>query len=336
MHRPLVFASSDLPGTALNRLSDVAELRVAPGGSPLAADALIEASHDADGLICLLSTAVTEEMLSACPRLRIVANYAVGVDNLALEAAARQGIWMTHTPGVLTETTADLAWALLMAAARRIVEGDALLRRGAFHGWLPDLLLGVDVWGKTLGILGMGRIGQAVARRGRGFAMAVIYHNRQPLPAELEEELGARFVSMDELLAESDFLSLHCPGTAETRGLFQAETFRKMKRTAVLINTARGTVLNESALVDALSAGDIRAAGLDVFEREPRVEEGLLRLTNVVMAPHVGSASEATRARMADMVVDDVLAVLKGSPPKHPANRPSPKALLRWKESVLS
>lgn len=274
-----------------------------------------EALAQAEALIVPLSLEVGADLLTRAPQLRVVANLGVGVDNIDLRAAAARGVAVTNTPDVLTEATADLGWALLLAVARRIVEADRDLRTHGFPGWtfLPPHL-GLDVYGKTLGVVGFGRIGQAVARRGRGFGMDILYASRSPKP-EAEKALPARRVPLDELLAESDFVVLCVPLTPETRHLIGERELRIMKREAILVNIARGPVVDEGALVRALREGWIRGAGLDVFEEEPKVHPGLLDLPNVVLTPHIGSGTEETRRRMADLAADAVLAVLSGRVP---------------------
>jgi len=277
---------------------------------------------DAEGLLCLLGDRIDEEVLRAGRSLRIVANIAVGHENVDVDAARRLGITVTNTPDVLTEATADMTFALLLAAARRIPEADASVRAGRFPTWrLDQPLLGLDVHGKTLGILGMGRIGSAVARRGRlGFGMHVLYHSRTRRE-ELEREIGAELVSFERLLEESDFLCVHVPGTEETRHLIDADALARMKPSAVLVNAARGPVVDEEALADALEAGTIAGAGLDVFEREPEVHPKILALSErVVLAPHLGSATRETRHAMVRLAVDNVLAVLAGQNPITPVN----------------
>jgi glyoxylate reductase len=244
---------------------------------------------------------------------------AVGYDNVDVEASAERGIVVTNTPGVLDETTADVAFMLLLAAARRLGEGERLLRAGRWEWWGPKQLMGRDVWGKRLGIVGFGRIGQAVARRARGFGMEVLYHNRSR-KEEAEQELGARYVEFDELLETVDFVSVHTPLTDETHHLIGPKELGRMKPTAVLVNTSRGPVVDEAALADALAAGRIFAAGLDVYEEEPKVHPKLLELENVVLAPHIGSASVETRDRMAALAAENLAAVLRGEDPKTPVN----------------
>lgn len=276
---------------------------------------VMEYARDTEALIIPLSVRIDADTLSQLPALRIVANLGVGVDNIDVATATRKKVLVTNTPDVLTETTADLAWALLLAAARRIVEADQDLRRAGFPGWtfIPKHL-GVDVYGKTLGIVGFGRIGQAVARRARGFDMTVLYYARAPKP-EVEAVLGARFTPLVELLQASDFVVLCVPLSAETYHLIGAHEISLMKRDAILVNVARGPVVDEGALARALREGRILGAGLDVFEREPQVHPELLSLPNVVLTPHIGSATWATRRRMAALAVDNVLAVFRGERP---------------------
>jgi len=275
---------------------------------------------DADALICLLSDVIDAQVMTAGHNLRIIANLGVGYDNIDVHAARERGITVTNTPGALTETTADLTFALLLAAARRIVEADEYVRAGRFLGWeLLQEHLGYDVFGKTLGIVGMGRIGTAVARRGRlGFGMNILYHNRHR-SLDAEQELNARSVSFDELLTESDFICVHTPLTQETHHLFNRKAFRMMKDNAIIVNVARGPVVDEDALVWALETGEIAGAGIDVYENEPKVHPGLLKLKErVVLAPHLGSATGKTRRRMAKIAVDNVLSVLSGREPLDP------------------
>lgn len=272
---------------------------------------LVQAARRSDALVTLLTDRVDRSVLEAGKKLRIVANVAVGVDNIDVAAATRRGILVTNTPGVLTEATADLAWALILAAARRVVEGDAIVRAGRFRGWDFDLLRGMELRGKTLGIVGAGRIGRAVARRALGFDMKVISHSRSE---------GA---SLQSLLKSADVVSLHVPLTASTRHLIGAAELKLMKPTAILINTARGPIVHEGALVDALRRGRIAGAGLDVYEREPAVPAVLRRMTNVVLLPHLGSATVETRRRMLDMAVANVKAALAG---RRPPNLVNPEA----------
>lgn len=272
---------------------------------------LREAVREADGLLSILTEPVTMELLEAAPRLKVVSNMAVGFDNIDVVAATARGIAVCNTPGVLTETTADFTWALLMAVARRLVEGDAMVRAGEFHWWGPKLLMGSDIHGKILGVVGFGKIGQAVARRARGFAMEVLYCGET---APHRSPLG-RKVSFEELLERADFVSLHVPYRPSTHHLITGNELRRMKRSAFLINTARGAVVKEDDLVTALTAGEIAGAALDVFEREPEVHPNLLSLDQVVLAPHAASASLETRSLMARMAAENLLACLTGDRP---------------------
>jgi glyoxylate reductase len=278
---------------------------------------------DKDGLICLLTEKVNEDLLRVAPKLRIVANVAVGFDNIDIEACTRRGVVATNTPGVLDETTADFAWALLMAVARRLPEGETLARSGTWKGWNLDQLCGADVWGKTLGIVGFGRIGRAMARRSSGFQMKVLYTDAVHAPEDVEKSLNAEFRDMNTLLGESDFVTIHVPLLPETRGLFDGPKFFRMKPTAFLINTSRGPVVDEAALVAALETNKIAGAALDVFENEPFIHPGLKR-PNVVLTPHEASASVETRSKMAVMAASNVIALFKG---QRPANILNPELL---------
>jgi glyoxylate reductase len=290
------------------------------GDRPLPKHDLAARLRGKQGLICLITDAIDADLLEACPDLRVVANVAVGYNNIDVAAATRRGVAVTNTPDVLTETTADFAWTLLMATARRLAEGDRYVREGRFTQWEFMLLLGGDVHGKTLGIVGFGRIGRAVARRAGGFNMRVLYQDAVAANPITERELGASRVDLPTLLRESDFVSLHTPLLPETRHLINADSLRTMKRTAYLINAARGPVVDEPALVQALKEGWIAGAGLDVFEEEPKVHPDLLALPNVVLAPHIASASYETRLKMAMLAVDNCLAVLEGRRPPTPVN----------------
>lgn len=274
---------------------------------------------DREGLICLLTEKIDDELLAAAPRLRSVANVAVGFDNIDLDACTRRGVAASNTPGVLDETTADFAWTLLMAAARRLIEGDALARSGGWKGWNLDQLCGADIWGKTLGILGFGRIGRAVARRASGFGMRVIYSDAVRAPSEIESELRAEYMERDAVLGQADFVSLHVPLLPDTRGLIGPRELALMKPTAFLINTSRGPVVQEAALVTALEQRKIAGAALDVYEREPQIGHGLLR-PNVVLAPHLASGSLETRTRMAMMAVENTIALFEGRRPPNILN----------------
>jgi len=274
---------------------------------------------DKEGLVCLLTERVGDDTLRAAPKLRIVANVAVGYDNVDVPACTRRGVVVTNTPGILDETTADFAWTLMLAVARRVVEADQYVRAGNWKGWSFDQYCGTDVWGKTLGIVGFGRIGQAVARRALGFSMKVIYNSRKRAAPEIEKQLNAEYRDMNALLAESDFISLHVPLNGDTRQLIDAPKFYRMKPTAFLINTSRGPVVDEAALVHALEAKKIAGAGLDVFEQEPFVHPGLKR-PNVVLAPHLGSASLETRGKMALTAAENIAAFFRGQRPPNALN----------------
>ncbi len=280
---------------------------------------------DKEGLVCLLTDKVNEELLRNAPKLRIVSNVAVGFDNIDLPACTKRGVVATNTPGVLDETTADFAWTLMMAVARRLGEGEALARSGKWTGWDLDQLVGLDVWGKTLGIVGFGRIGRAMARRAGGFKMKVIYHDAARVAEDVEQELKAEFRDFNSLLAESDFVSVHVPLTPETRAMFSGPKFFRMKPTAILINTSRGPVVDENGLVAALEAGKIAGAGLDVYENEPFILPGLKR-ANVVLAPHIASASVETRTKMACIAAENVTALFRGQRPANMLNEDVLKA----------
>jgi glyoxylate reductase len=279
---------------------------------------------DKGALVVLLTEKVDEELLAAAPKLRVASTVSVGFDNINVPACTRRKIVATNTPGVLDETTADLAWALLMAIARRIVEGDAWMRTGTWPGWDIDQLLGGDVWGKTLGVIGFGRIGRAVARRAQGFGMRVLYRNRTRVAADIERELHAEFVDLDRLLRESDFISLHVPLSPETRHLLSKDAFSKMKPTAYVINTARGPVVDEAALAEALERKQLAGAALDVYEQEPKVHPALMSRRDVILVPHIGSATIDTRTKMAVMAATNATALFDG---RRPPNALNPEVL---------
>jgi glyoxylate reductase len=280
---------------------------------------LLARLKDKEGLVCLLTERIGEDVIRAAPKLRIVADVAVGYDNVDVPACTKRGVVVTNTPGVLDETTADFAWALMLAVARRVVEADQYVRAGSWQGWNFDQFCGTDVWGKTLGIVGFGRIGRAVARRAAGFGMKVIYHSKTKASAEVEKQLNAEYREMNALLAEADFVSIHVPLNGDTRQLFDAPKFFRMKPTAYLINTARGPIVDEAALVHALEAKKIAGAGLDVFEQEPFIHPGLKR-PNVVLAPHLGSASNETRGKMALLAAQNAVALFQGQRPPNLVN----------------
>jgi glyoxylate reductase len=281
---------------------------------------LIDRLRDKDGALTLLTDAIDLEVLESAPKLKVIANFAVGFNNVAIDAATKMGVAVTNTPGVLTETTADFAWTLLMAAARQVVEADKFARREDNWVWGPKMFLGYDVFGKTLGLIGLGRIGQAVARRAAGFNMRVVFHDSEPIPEQVIKDLGVTRLPLDELLRISDFISLHVPLFPETHHLLNDRTFALMKPTCIVINTSRGPVVDEKALVRALKEKKIAGAGIDVFEREPQIEPELRKLENAVIAPHIASASHETRLKMCMMAADNLLAVLKGNQPPNLAN----------------
>ena len=295
--------TSELPGDAIDRLRAACEVDVGSLDRDLA---------PYDALVTLLSDRIDGTLLDRAPKVRIVANVAVGVDNVDLAACKARKVHVTNTPDVLTEATADLAFGLLIAAARRIAEGDRTVRAGEFPPWKPTTFLGAPVSGSTLGILGMGRIGGAMARRARGFGMHVIYNQRRQLPAELERALLATYVPLDELFRTSHFLSVHCPLTSETHHIVSKERMTSMRAGSILVNTSRGACVDEAALADILESGPIAAAGIDVFEDEPRVHKNLLKRMNVVLTPHIASADRRTREAMARMAADNVVAFVRG------------------------
>ncbi len=318
--RPRVFLTRALPKGPMARLREHVDLTVNPDDRVLDRAELIEAVRGQDALLCLLTDAIDGEVLDAAPNLKIVANYAVGLDNVDVAAATERGVAVTNTPDVLTDATADMAFALLFAVARRVVEGDALVRSGAWKGWAPLQLLGAEVSGATLGLVGLGRIGKAMVPRARGFGMRVVYWNRTRLDAPEERALGVTYAARDDLLRQARFVSLHVAATADTHHLIDARALDLIGPDGYLINTARGNVVDERALVRALQERRIAGAGLDVFEREPVLATGLATCSNAVLAPHLGSATHATRNAMGDLAVDNVLAALRGERPPNLVN----------------
>jgi glyoxylate reductase len=310
--RPSIYVTRLIPEAGLRMVREACEVRLWEGELPPPREAILREIAECDGLLCLLTDPIDAEVIAAGERLRVISQMAVGVDNVDLQAATARGIPVGHTPGVLTEATADMALALLMAAARRIVEGADYVRAGKWRTWEPMGLLGASVWGATLGIVGLGRIGTAVARRARGFSMRILYHDRIRMP-DLEAELGLVYADLDRLLAEADFVSLHCPLTPETERLIGERALRQMKCTAILINTSRGPVVDANALVRALQEGWIGAAALDVTDPEPLpAAHPLLDLPNCIVVPHIASATVASRDRMAVMAAENLLAGLRG------------------------
>jgi glyoxylate reductase len=303
-----------IPGGGLDRLRAAHAVRVHVDGAAVGGAELAAFVGDAQALVPLVSNRVDTAVFAACPRLCVVANVGVGVNNIDLHAAAAAGVWVTNTPDVLTEATADLTWGLILAVTRRIVEGDRVVREGAFPGWRPDYMLGVGLQGKTLGIVGMGRIGRAVARRAPAFGMTVRFADPEPPTAEARS-LGEWVAELDDLLPQVDVLSLHTPLLPATARLIDARRLRLLRRGAFLVNASRGEVVDEAGLVEVLSEGHLGGAALDVFEHEPAVHPGLLARRDVVLLPHLGSATRETREAMADLAVDNALAVLSGRRP---------------------
>jgi len=319
MAKPKVFATHQLFDEARQILDAACDMEYWTNDERPPREEVLRRVKDKEGLVCLLTEKVNDELLRVAPKLRIAANVAVGYDNIDVDACTKRGVVATNTPGVLDETTADFAWTLMMAVARRLAEGEQLARSGNWKGWNLDQLCGADIWGKTLGLVGFGRIGRAVARRALGFHMKVIYTDAVKAPAEVAKSLNVEYRDMNALLAESDFISLHVPLIPETRGLFDSPKFYRMKPTAFLINTSRGPVVEESALVAALDAKKIAGAALDVYENEPFIHPGLKR-PNVVLAPHLASASLETRTKMAVMAATNVVGLFQGQMPPNMIN----------------
>jgi len=321
MSRHRVYVARRLPDPAMDRLRQHVDMTVWPTDElPPPREVLLREAAVSDGLLSLLTDRIDCALLDAAPRVRVVSNYAVGYDNIDVAAATSRGVVVTNTPGVLTETVADFAITLLLAVARRVVESDRYTREGRWKSWEPLLFLGQDLYGATLGLVGLGRIGTAVARRAHGFDMRILYHD-VVRREDLEHDLGLEFTSLEDLLRRSDFISVHTPLTPQTRHLISTDQFRLMKRTAVLVNTARGPIVDPDALYRALADRQIWGAGLDVFEVEPvPADHPLLRLDNIIVAPHIASASVETRAKMALMAVDNLLAALGGQRPPNFVN----------------
>ncbi len=301
-------------------LSEQTEVRANMEDRILSKSELIENLKGADGTITLVTDRIDVEVLERAHRLKIVANFGVGYNNVDVDAATRTGVIVTNTPGVLTETTADLAWSLMMAAARRIAEGDRYVRAGKFKFWGPKVMLGHDIFGKTLGIIGLGRIGRAMAKRGRGFDMKVLFYKAAPLPDADCRELGVERVALEDIYRRSDFITLHVPLVTETHHMLNDRAFSLMKPNAIVVNTSRGPVIDEMALVRALKSRRIAGAALDVFEHEPQIEPELFEMENVVLAPHVGSASRETRLKMSTIAAENLMAALKGEKPPNMVN----------------
>ncbi len=312
-----VFITRKIPEQGIRILTgNGIEVEVFSGDRMPSKDEIIKGIKDADALISLLTDHIDCEVVESGKKLKVIGNYAVGFNNIDIECARKRGIIVVNTPGVLTETTADLTFALILAATRRIVEGSNIIRKGEFKGWAPLFLLGKEVYGSTLGILGAGRIGQAVGRRAQGFNMRILYNSRSRKP-QFEKDTNAKFVSLKELLLESDILTIHVPLTKETYHMIGEREMAMMKDDAVIVNTSRGEVIDENSLIKFLQHGKFFAVALDVFENEPEVNPDLLQFDNVLITPHIGSATRKTRIKMAEMVCSDVLRILKGEEPLH-------------------
>jgi len=318
--KPKILVTREVFDETLAYLAEHCEVESNQADQPFDTATLAQRLHDKDGVVCCLTDRIDDALLAKSPRLKVVANIAVGYNNIDVPASTARGVMVTNTPGVLDDSTADLAFTLILATARRLTEAEAYVRAGKWQGWHLKQMLGVDVHHATLGIIGMGRIGQQIARRASGFKMRVLYHNRNRWPADVEKWLNAEYVGKDQLLAQSDFVVLQIPYSPATHHYIGAAELKQMKPTAILINSTRGGVVDDAALVDALKNGTIRAAGLDVFENEPKLHPGFLELKNVVLAPHVGSSTEATRRAMAMTAAKNAVAALTGITPPNLLN----------------
>ncbi len=313
--KPEVLLTHPLLPEAMDYLSSQVNLELATEEMILPREELLARIADKQGLLCFLTDVIDREVIDRAPKLKVISNCAVGVNNIDLKYAWKRGLLVTNTPDVLTEATADLTLALILATTRRLVEADHFCRQGRFRGWKIDLFLGQELSGRTLGIIGFGRIGRAVARRARAFNLRIIYHDPNRLEVPLENQMGVEFRPLDALLGEADIISIHASLTPESYHLISAERLRMMKKTSVLINVARGPIVDEKALVEALKTGQIWGAGLDVYENEPMIEPELVKLNNVVLLPHIGSATHETRRRMCFLAVDNLLQALRGERP---------------------
>jgi len=333
MPKPKVYITRELPERGLNIIRKYFDVEVWPDYAPPPKNVIIDKVKDVDALGSLLSDKIDIEVFNAAPKLKIVSQLAVGFDNIDITEATKRGIYVTNTPEVLTDTTADFAWSLLMAVARRIVEADKYVRTGQWKvSWHPAMLAGRDIHHATIGVVGAGRIGYAVAQRAKGFDMKILFYDVVPRP-EIEKDLGAKKVDMDTLLKESDFVSIHVPLMKETHHLINAEKLKLMKKTAYLVNNSRGPVVDEKALYEALKKGQIAGAGLDVFEQEPTpLDNPLLKLDNVVVAPHISSASLETRSKMSEMVAENLVSFFQG---KRPPNLVNPDVMKIKPQSKL-
>lgn len=318
--KPGILVTREVFDETLAYLAQYGEVESNQADVPFDPDTLAQRLEDKDGVVCCLTDPIDGKLLARCPQLKVAANIAVGYNNIDLAACTAHGVMVTNTPGVLDDSTADLAFTLMLATARRLTEAEAYIRAGQWQGWHLKQLLGVDVHHATLGIIGMGRIGQVLAKRALGFEMRVIYHNRTRLAPDIEQRLKATYVSRDELLAQADFVVLQMPYSQQTHHLIGEAELKKMKPGAILINSTRGGVVDDAALIRALKSGTIRAAGLDVFEGEPKLNPGFLELKNVVLAPHIGSSTEATRRAMAMTAAKNAVAALTGGTPPNLLN----------------
>jgi glyoxylate reductase len=312
--KPIITVTNMFPEAALEKMRPHCDLRTNQTENPPTADDLKKYASESVAIVTYLSDKMNADIIDSGKNLQLIANYGAGFNNIDVSHAAKKGVWVTNTPGVLHETTADLTWAMILGAARNLIPSDRFTRENRFKGWQAKMFLGADVYGKTLGIIGCGEIGSAVARRASGFNMKVLYHNRNRLP--VEKELAAVHTSLEELLRQSDFVTVHVPLTEQTQYMIGKEQFLMMKPTAYFIHTARGKVIDDKALVEALQGHKIAGAALDVYENEPALTEGMTELENLMLLPHIGSASHETRDRMADLVVDNVLDVLNGKTPR--------------------
>lgn len=315
-----VLVTGRLPVAITSLLGNEHEVSENEFDKPMTRDEILDRVRDKDGLLCMITDRVDGELMDRAPHLKMIANCGVGFDNIDVPAATARGIWVSNTPGVLTEATADLTLALMLALARRVVEGDAMLRSGQWKHWAPFVFLGSEVHGRTLGIIGLGKIGRAVAKRAMGFDMPILYHNRSRINETDEQACKARYVDLDTLLSQSDFVSLHVSLNDQSRHLVGSDELSRMKPSSYLINVSRGPVVDENALVSALRSKQIAGAGLDVYENEPQLAPGLSDLHNVVLLPHIGSATTQTRTRMATLAVENLLAGLRGEAPPNCLN----------------
>ena len=320
MLKKKIYITREIPDIGLNMLKEKFDIKVNKEDRVLTKKEIIENMDRCDGLLSLLTDTIDKEIIASNPNLEIISNYAVGYNNIDIDYASENDIIVTNTPGVLTETTADMTWALLMAVSRRIVESDQFVRNKKYRGWAPKLLLGKDIYGKKLGIIGLGRIGRAVARRAAGFNMGVYYNKRSPILDQAEKELNVQYCTLQELLKKSDFITINCLLNDETHHLIGENEFKLMKNKAVIINTARGPIINENELVKALKKGEIAGAALDVFENEPEVHPELLKMNNVVLTPHTASATTETRNKMAEIAAQNLIDFFAGDKVEYAVN----------------